>query len=92
MRQFEDAIIEPGDNYLMLKRTRKFAALTARRRWVRMLFILPYAIDDDRIQSRTRATDYDIVHYVQLREPGEVDETIRDWLSEAYETYQADRT
>ena len=87
MSQLEDVIIEPGDAYLMLKRSRKFAALTARRRWVRMWLILPYAVHDDRIQSRTGATDHGIAHYVQLREAGDVDDTVRGWLMESYEAF-----
>lgn len=82
--RFEDAIIEPGDAYLMLKRSRKFAALTARRKWVRMWFILPFAIDDDRIQSRSSGS-YGVAHFVQLREASDVDDAIRAWLTEAYE-------
>lgn len=84
MSQFEDVIIEPGDAYLMLKRSRKFAALTARRKWVRMWFILPFAVDDDRIQSRSSGS-YGVAHFVQLREASDIDDAIKAWLTEAYE-------
>lgn len=87
MTQLEDVIIEPGDNWLMLKRSRKFAALTARRKWVRMWFILPHAIDDDRIQSRTRATGYGVVHYIQLKTSEGVDDTVCAWLTESCEAF-----
>lgn len=87
MSSLEDIIIEPGDAYLMLKRSRKFAALTSRRKWVRMWFMLPYAIDDRRIQSRTRGTDHGVAHYVQLHNAADVDDVIRNWLTEAAETF-----
>jgi len=88
MGRLEDVVIEPGDSYLMLKRSRKFAALTARRRWVRMWFILPYPIDDDRIQSRSRDNDHSgVAHFVQLRGPDDVDDTVRAWLTESYEMF-----
>jgi predicted transport protein len=85
--QLEDIVIEPGDVYLMLKRSRTFATLTPRRRWVRMWFSLPYAIDDDRIQSRTREAGRGVGHYAQLGTADDVDETIRNWLTEAYEAF-----
>lgn len=84
--QFEDVIIEPGDKYLMLKRSRTFAALTPRRRWVRAWFSLPYAVDHDRIQSHERGNDRAIGHSMQLHTPNDVDDTVRGWLLEAYET------
>jgi hypothetical protein len=86
MSQFDEIIIEPGDKYLMLKRSRTFAALTPRRRWVRMWFSLPYALEDDRIQSRERGTGHAIGHSLQLRTPGDFDNAVRAWLTEAYET------
>jgi len=87
MSRFEDVVIEPGDNWLMLKRSRKFAALTARRKWVRMWFILPYAVDDDRIQSRARATGYGVAHYLQLAKPEDIDDTFRAWITESYQMF-----
>ena len=87
MSQLEDVILEPGDSYLMLKRDRKFAALTARRRWVRMWFILPYTVEDERIQSHTRATDGGVAHFVQLRGSDDVDDTVRGWLTESYDAF-----
>lgn len=86
--QLEDIVIEPGDVYLMLKRSRTFATLTPRRHWIRMWFSLPYAVDDDRIQSRTRDTGHDVGHHVRLSEPGDVDNSIRAWLMEAYDAYE----
>jgi hypothetical protein len=87
MGRLEDVVIEPGDNWLMLKHSRKFAALTARRHWVRMWFILPYAVEDDRIMSRTRATGYGVAHYIQLRRPEDFDDTVCGWLSESAEAF-----
>ncbi|HVP05504.1 MAG TPA: DUF5655 domain-containing protein [Dehalococcoidia bacterium] len=87
MSPLEDVIIEPGDVYLMLKRSRTFAALTPRRRWIRMWFSLPYALDDDRIQSRARDSGRYVGHYVRLCKRGDVDDTVRGWLMEAYEAF-----
>lgn len=87
MRPLPDVIIEPGDAYLMLKRSRKFAALISRRKWVRMWLILPFAVHDYRIQSRTGATDHGVAHFLQLREPSDVDGAVRGWLTEAYESF-----
>ena len=84
--QMEDIVIEPGDAYMMLKRSRTFATLTPRRRWVRMWFGLPYAAEDERIQSRAREGGRRVGHTTQLREPSDVDDTVRHWLTEAYET------
>jgi len=83
--QFEDVIIEPGDKYLMLKRSRTFAALTPRLRWVRMWFSLPYTVDHDRIQSHERGNDRATGHSMQLHTPADVDDTVRGWLLEGYE-------
>ena len=86
VQTLQGAIIEPGDAYLMLKRRRKFAALTPRRRWVRLWFILPHAIDHDRIQSRTKDAGAGVAHYVQLHTTADVDDTLRDWLTQSWET------
>jgi hypothetical protein len=85
MSRFEDVIIEPGDKYLMLKRSRTFAALTPRRKWVRMWFSLPFAVEHERIQSHERGNDRAIGHAMQLHTAEDVDDTVRAWLVEAYE-------
>jgi hypothetical protein len=85
VRGLEEAIIEPGDSYLMLKRRRKFAALMPRQKWVRMWFIVRRVIDHERIMSRTKATARGwTAHYVQLRIVDDVDETLLGWLTESY--------
>lgn len=85
-RSLGEAVIEPGESDLMLKRRRKFAALTPRQRWVRMWFVVPRVIEQDRIMSRTRSSSHGgTAHFVQLTSADDVDETLRAWLTESYE-------
>jgi hypothetical protein len=76
--------VEPVSVGIFLKRARTFAELRPMARWVALWFPRASALDHPRIARRVAASGGRTWHVVNLREPADVDEQVRDWLTEAY--------
>ena len=69
---------------VFLKRDRKLAEVRPRSRDVSLALFLPRVIDDSRLRQMPWPTGDRVVHTLSLRTADEVDDQVRDWLTEAY--------
>ena len=79
-----DVVVEPVSVGIFLKRSRGFAELRPKVNWVELSFGLSRTIDHPRIARVIRSSANRSYHFVKLREPDDVDDDVRNWLSEAY--------
>jgi hypothetical protein len=77
-------VVEPVQVGVFFKRSRMFAQLRPKTRWVALGFLLPVAVADERISRRVTASANRIYQETKLREPSDVDDDVRSWLTEAY--------
>jgi len=75
--------IEPVSVGIFIKRSRTFVELRPKVKWEALSFALPRVDDSSRIARRMRSgsTTY---HVVNLYGPDDVDDQVRDWLTESY--------
>jgi hypothetical protein len=76
--------VEPVSVGIFLKRGRTFAELRTMTRWVALWFPHSSVIDDARIARRIAVSGSRTWYAVNLREPRDVDDQVRSWLTEAY--------
>lgn len=76
--------VEPVSVGVLLKRDVTFAELRPMVRWIALWFALPRVVDHPRIARRVGASASRTFHVVNLREPADLDETVRGWLAESY--------
>ncbi len=76
--------VEPVSVGIFLKRTQTFAQLRPKDRWVAMSFSLPRRVDHDLITKKVVVYRGRYHHVANLRGPDDLDDRLRDWLSEAY--------
>jgi hypothetical protein len=69
---------------IMFKRARTFAELRPMRRWVRLSILLSRPLKHPRIVKTWRGGGNRAAYFVDLRDALEVDDELRDWLTEAY--------
>lgn len=79
-----DVYTEPVSVGIFFKRSRTFAQLRPMQRWVALGFILSRRLDHDRLPRKVVSEGNRYWHVVNLKSPDEVDDLIRDWLTEAY--------
>lgn len=84
MDSIGDVYVEPVSVGIFFKRSRVFAQLRPMQKWVALGFIHPRKLDDQRIARKVVDVGKGYYHVVNVRTPDEIDETIRDWLTEAY--------
>jgi hypothetical protein len=77
-------VVEPVSVGIFLKRTRTFAELRPMVNWVALSFALSHEVHHGRIARKMKGSSTRIHHVVNLRGPDEVDDQVRDWLTEAY--------
>ena len=77
----EDAV----DVGVFLKSDRKIASFRPRVRSVLLSFFLPYELTDPRIARALPVASGRVAHMINLRSADEVDDQLRQWLSEAYD-------
>lgn len=77
-------LVEPVQVGVFFKRSRTFAELRPKTRWVTLSFIVPMVVADDRISRRITVSANRTYHVLKLREPSDVDDAVRSWLTEAY--------
>jgi hypothetical protein len=71
---------------VFFKRTRTFAELRPRRRWTDLSILLTRVVRDERIARTQGAGGLRRAYIIRLYEAEDVDETVRDWLTESYLT------
>ena len=69
---------------IFFKRGRTFVELRTRDRWVALFFGLTATIDHPRIARRIKGGGRRMYYAVNLREPDEVDDTVKSWLTASY--------
>ena len=74
----------PSRSAVFLKRDRKLAEVRPRSRDVSLALYLPRPVRDPRIAKMYGPGAPRAVHMIFLREPGEVDEQVRGWLTDAF--------
>jgi uncharacterized protein DUF5655 len=80
----KDVVLEPTKDALMVKKARTFAEVKPRSSATEVAFIVSRRIDDPRVISTLDLTSRRIVHVVAVSAASEVDQQLREWLSEAY--------
>ena len=77
-------VVEPVAVGVFFKRSRTFAELRPKTRWVTLSFILPTQVMADRVSRRVRISGVRTYHETKLRTPADVDDEVLAWLTEAY--------
>jgi hypothetical protein len=54
------------------------------QRWVGLSFVLPRKVDSDRLSRKVQSDGTRFYHVVNVHDPTEIDDEVRDWLTEAY--------
>ena len=78
--------VEPVSVGIFLKRSTTFAQLRPMTRWEALSFNLPRKLDHPRLARKVYSSPSRHYHVVNLRTPDDVDDEIKGWLTEAYET------
>jgi hypothetical protein len=76
--------VEPVSVGIFLKRARTFAELRPMRRWVALSFSLRRQVRHPTITRRVLPYGGRFFHVANLRGPDDLDDELRDWLTEAY--------
>jgi hypothetical protein len=76
--------VEPVSVGIFLKRAQTFAELRPKDRWVALSFFLPRKVAHDRIIRKVNEYHGRYYHVANLRRPGDLDDRLRAWLTEAY--------
>lgn len=76
--------VEPVSVGIFLKRAQTFAQLRPKDRWVALSFSLPRRVQHERITRKVVLYGGRYHHVANLRCPGDLDDRLRGWLSEAY--------
>jgi hypothetical protein len=79
-----DVYVEPVSVGIFLKRTRNFAELRPKTNWVALSFSLRRRVTHPLIKRKVMEYHGRYYHVVNLDDPGDIDDEIRDWLTEAY--------
>jgi hypothetical protein len=82
---YDDVVFEATKAAVMVKRSRTFAEVKPRRASVELGFIVSRHIDDARIAGTFDLTKKRIVHRVELTDGADIDDQLREWLTEAYQ-------
>jgi hypothetical protein len=76
--------VEPVSVGIFLKRSRTFAELRPMLRWVAMSFALDRHVQHPLITRKVMTYNGRQYHVANLREPQDLDDDLREWLTEAY--------
>ena len=77
-------VVEPVSVGIFLKRARSFAELRPMTKWVALWFSLDRTVSHPLITKKVVQYGGRYFHVANLRSPGEVDDSLRGWLTEAY--------
>jgi hypothetical protein len=76
--------VEPVSVGIFLKRTQNFAQLRPRDEWVALSFSLRHRVTHPTIVRKVQPYNGRYHHVANLRTPEDLDDALRDWLTEAY--------
>jgi hypothetical protein len=76
--------VEPVSVGIFLKRAKSFAQLRPMRDWVALSFSLPRTVRHPLIKRKVVEYHGKYHHVVNVGGPEDIDDDIRDWLTEAY--------
>jgi hypothetical protein len=79
-----EVYVEPVSVGIFLKRTRNFAELRPKTKWVALSFSLRHRVTHPLITRKVMEYSGRYYHVVNLAEPSDIDDDIRGWLTEAY--------
>jgi hypothetical protein len=82
----DDVVLEPTRDAVMVKKARTFAEVKPRQNATEVAFIVSRRIDDPRVLRTLDLTSRRIVHVVAVSDAAEVDQQLREWLTEAYKS------
>lgn len=76
--------LEPVSVGIFFKGRRTFAQLRPMTRWVALSFSLDRKLTSDRLSRKVMAHGGRYYHVINIADPSEVDDEVRDWLTEAF--------
>jgi Domain of unknown function (DUF5655) len=76
--------VEPVSVGIFIKKDGSFLELRPMQKWVALSFPLDRTVEHPRIARKPIVTPSRTFHVVNLRGPEDVDDVVRDWLSEAW--------
>jgi hypothetical protein len=76
--------VEPVSVGIFLKRSRSFAELRPMRNWVALWFGLSRTVKHPKIARTVKGQGRRTYYVVNVREPVDVDDQVKAWLTEAY--------
>lgn len=80
-----DVHVEPVSVGIFFKVHTTFLQLRPMTKWVALSFFSPQRIDNPRISRKPMEYSGRWHHVVNVREPEEVDDLVKEWVTEAYE-------
>jgi hypothetical protein len=82
-----EAFLEPVSVGIFVKRDGvSLLQLRPMTKWVALYLFMPRTIHDRRISRKPIVTGRIVFHVVNLRSPEDVDDTVKGWITEAWET------
>ncbi len=69
---------------IFFKRGTTFAELRPMRRWIRLSLMLSRRLESPRFSRTWHGNGRRHAYFVDLRSPSDVDQELRDWLTESY--------
>ncbi len=81
----DDVRLEATKSAVMVKRSRTFAEVKPRKESVELSFIVSRRVADPRVTGTLDLTSTRIVHTVRMTSASELDDQVRQWLTEAYD-------
>jgi hypothetical protein len=76
--------IEPVSVGIFIKRSRTFAELRPKTKWVALSFSLNRQVDSAKIARRMKGSGSRMYYVVNLKGPEDLDDDMRAWLTESY--------
>ncbi len=80
----EPVHVEPVSVGIFFKARTTFAQLRPKTRWVALGFNLDRRLESPKLSRKVLAHGSRLFHVVNLAEPDQVDDEIREWLTEAF--------
>lgn len=80
----DEVYVEPVSVGIFFKGRRTFAQLRPMTKWVALSFDLDRRLHSRRLSRKVVAHGGRFAHVVNIAEPTQIDDQIRDWLTEAF--------
>jgi hypothetical protein len=79
--------VEPVSVGIFIKSSGGFVELRPMSKWVALSFPLTRRIDHPKIARKPVVSGGRFYHFINLRQPADVDDQLRDWLTESYAAF-----